>query len=873
MPILKDIIEWVEDKPKFWQHAVNRIIRNKNLTEADINELVEICKADNEILDSELEDVDIEALKEMVESSELEQSVRLVKICENNNINALKDDSELTFAESGVTGIYGDNGSGKSSYVSILKNTCNTRGDLPIINHNLFDPDSEDKVQTAKVEYKKEDGSTGTVTWEDGEIDSPFLKAVDVFDTSSANHYIEGEDEIAFIPSGLVVLEKLAQACNRVYEKINEEKSRLATTAFDYSFLIDEFGTEVSKFLVGLNAQTQEEELESHSNHTEESEEKIKKLSEKISKLKATDPAKEIKENNQKVKRFKTLKSRYQVLDTAFSQKSLNSVRDYINEFVIASNASKSASQKAFSNLPIEDIGGDSWNKLWESARKFYNQVNGDDEFPNTDDDSTCPLCLQELGDEAKKRFLNFEEFVKADLQEQLEKSSKKLQKTKEYYENLDFDFSQYSPTIEEIDDISEGFEDLQSLYLKTLETERDKVVNHIGASKNIETIAKVEFEHTPVNIIDTIIAGLEKSNERRSKVSIEKELSPLEKEHRNLLAVKELHKHQQKVSVEIARKKRVVSLDSCLSQCNTRNVTLFSNSLAEKYVTNTLKDNFKDELKRLGFKNIEVASGTRGQRGKQYHYLQLDTSYGKGLSLKDILSEGEHRCISLATFLSELSLSEHKSAIIFDDPVSSLDHKWRSKIAKRIIQEAVERQVIVFTHDITFLMMLQEESEKEAGFIEIKSLTRKKTETGIPGENPPWDALNVKRRIGILKNYHQNLDKIERTETEEMYRNSVKPFYGKLRETWERLVEEILLNMSVQRFGREIQTQRLKKVIDITEEDYDIIDGNMKKCSTFFDGHDSAGALIENYPDAEEVKVDIEILENYVKKLRKRRN
>jgi energy-coupling factor transporter ATP-binding protein EcfA2 len=872
MPILADIIEWVEDKPKFWQHAVKRIIRNKNLSGVDIDELVEICKSEYKISDSEFEDVDIEALKERVGSSELEQSVRLVKISKNENINALKNNSELIFAENGVSGIYGDNGSGKSSYSGVLKNTCNTRGNLPAINHNLFDPDSKDKEQVAKVEYKKDDGTIGTVTWKDREVDSSVLKAVNVFDTSSANHYIEGQDEIAFIPSGLVVLEKLAKACNDVDRIINEEKRNLAAKVFDYSILMDDYGTEVTKFLERIDENTKEEELTSYSNHTEESEEKLKKLSKKIDKLKATDPAKDIKENTQKIKRLNTLKSEYKDIYTAFSGKSLNIVRDRVNEFVVDSDASKAASQKAFSGLPIKDVGGDSWNKLWESARKFYNQVNGDDEFPNTDDDAICPLCLQELDNEAKKRFSNFEEFVKADLQEQLEKSTEKLQKAKEYYENIHFDFSQYAPTIEEIEDISEGFEDFQSSYLETIEAERNKVLTHIGASKQIETISTVGFERTPIDTIDELIDGFEKNNERLSKISIDKELLPLQKEYRNLAAIKNLHKYRNEVSGEIARKKRETLLDKCLSQCNTRSVTLFSNSLAEKYVTNTLKENFKDELKRLGFKNIEVVAGTKGQRGRQYHYLQLDTSYGQGVSLKDILSEGEHRCISLATFLSELSLSEHKSAIVFDDPVSSLDHKWRDKIAKRIIEEANERQVIVFTHDITFLMMLQEHALKLDCDIDVKSLTRKKTETGIPATNPPWDALKVSSRVGVLNTIHQKLKVTELNETEEVYNEQVKSFYGKLRETWERLIEEVLLNQTVQRFGRAIQTQRLKKVVDTTEDDYKIIEDNMSKCSIYFEGHDSAGALIESYPDAEEVKEDIEILKTYLNELRRRR-
>ena len=239
---------------------------------------------------------------------------------------------------------------------------------------------------------------------------------------------------------------------------------------------------------------------------------------------------------------------------------------------------------------------------------------------------------------------------------------------------------------------------------------------------------------------------------------------------------------------------------------------------------------------------------------------------------MKDILSEGEHRCIALSTFLSELSLSEHKSAIVFDDPVSSLDHKWRNKIAKRIVEESMVRQVIVFTHDITFLLMLQEQAEILNCDLDIKSLTRKKQETGIIASNPPWDALPVNKRIGILKNEYQIIEKVERTETEEIYKVRIKPLYGMLRETWERFVEEVFLNSTVQRFGREIQTQRLSKIVDLTVEDYNKVDENMRKCSTYFLGHDSAGTLIEELPDSTEFLGDITVLEKFTKEIRDRR-
>lgn len=282
MPILKEIIKWIEDKPMFWQEAINRIIRDKNLTPDDISDLVEICKYEQGISEHEFENINLKELKELLQSSDELENITLVKIKNNENINALKDNSELAFLGTGLTGIYGDNGSGKSSFVSILKNTCNTRGSKPTINFNLFNPESNTKRQIAQVEYIKEDGTSSEVTWENGHIDSSILKAVDVFDSLSANHYVDGEDEIAFIPSGLTVLEKLAKACNQVEGILNSEKEILNGKSYDYSFLIDDVETEVSKFLKGLNEKTKQENLDLLTNYDEKTEIKIKELAKAI---------------------------------------------------------------------------------------------------------------------------------------------------------------------------------------------------------------------------------------------------------------------------------------------------------------------------------------------------------------------------------------------------------------------------------------------------------------------------------------------------------------------------------------------------------------------------------------------------------------
>lgn len=68
MPILNDIIDWVENKPTFWQVAIDRLTRNNELSDADINEIKQILKVDFGLSNFEFDQVDFENLREFQNS-------------------------------------------------------------------------------------------------------------------------------------------------------------------------------------------------------------------------------------------------------------------------------------------------------------------------------------------------------------------------------------------------------------------------------------------------------------------------------------------------------------------------------------------------------------------------------------------------------------------------------------------------------------------------------------------------------------------------------------------------------------------------------------------------------------------------------------
>jgi ABC-type transport system involved in cytochrome bd biosynthesis fused ATPase/permease subunit len=78
-----------------------------------------------------------------------------------------------------------------------------------------------------------------------------------------------------------------------------------------------------------------------------------------------------------------------------------------------------------------------------------------------------------------------------------------------------------------------------------------------------------------------------------------------------------------------------------------------------------------------------------------------------------DILSEGEFRIVSLAAFLADTEGRGAKTPFIFDDPISSLDQVYEEATAQRLVMLSKTRQVIVFTHRLSLLGLLDKVRRK----------------------------------------------------------------------------------------------------------------------------------------------------------------
>src|SRR3546814_7909956 len=81
-------------------------------------------------------------------------------------------------------------------------------------------------------------------------------------------------------------------------------------------------------------------------------------------------------------------------------------------------------------------------------------------------------------------------------------------------------------------------------------------------------------------------------------------------------------------------------------------------------------------------------------------------------------------------------------------DVCSSDLHRGRGQVAKRLVEEAENRQVIVFTHDLVFVNDLNDHATKTGQAGRLTTLSRGAAGAGMVADGLPWKAQSVEDRI-----------------------------------------------------------------------------------------------------------------------------
>ena len=228
---------------------------------------------------------------------------------------------------------------------------------------------------------------------------------------------------------------------------------------------------------------------------------------------------------------------------------------------------------------------------------------------------------------------------------------------------------------------------------------------------------------------------------------------------------------------------------------------------------------------------------------------------------------------LGLAAFFTEAELDGSKSAIILDDPVTSLDHIRRELVADRLSVIATSRQVIVFTHDLAFVAELKSSAASQGVPVAARSVSRNRLDGGKPGiceMDHPWKAKDVKARLHELGNDLVQIRKEETGMDSTLYEERVALWAGKLSETWERIFSQEIVGLILSEGGLEVRPKMVRILACFSDEDYSEFDASYSRVSKWTMRHDKS--LLVNYvaPELSSLITELQTVETWFKRVRK---
>jgi ABC-type multidrug transport system ATPase subunit/ribosomal 50S subunit-associated protein YjgA (DUF615 family) len=859
------ILAWSErEQCRAWHSdALRRVISNGKLTDTDLDELVALARRENGATDVELAPEPLTA-GHIPSNPKDDKSVALLCLRDTTGVNQLAASQKLFFEPTGITIVYGDNGAGKSGYARILKRACRARARGKII-PDAFDDNAPTGPATAAFDLQQGGANATPISWTDGPEPNATLSAVSVFDRQSGNVHLTGKNDVAFRPYGLDVPDELADAFGTIKNLLSAEQGELHRHRHA-TFLTPPWSplTKVGLILNSIKADTDIDELAKFAVVSDAEKKRHAQLLKDLS----HDPAAAAAEKRVFVEGLERFATTLQSVHQGASDDYLGSVVALAEDARTKRAAADIAARNTFKDAPIAGVGGAAWRTLFESAMQYAEHTAyPDTAYPDDQQHQHCVLCQQPLSSDALKRLTSFSAYLAEDVSSKAKAAEDALAAAKDTFANKAVRHQECAAVRAQIELIDAALaRDLLRLFAIAKVRRRDclAAVKCNGALPAIAWPAATQQKLAElISATSTAAAELEAAGTEEGRQRLEQERDELA-DRIGLTGWLDMARD------ELKRDQEHAILQRCIDQTDTRALTQLSNDIANKVVTPAIRDQFLTETKALGLNRINVeivhAGGKVGVPQYQVRFVRNEKA-----AVGEVLSEGEQTCVSLAAFMTELATAGHKSALVFDDPVSSLDHRWRNAVAKRLVDEASVRQIIVFTHDYVFLNDLDDYARKAGITVTFNTLARTRDGTGVVSKGLPWEFKSVADRVDKLEQAARKARDLYQANDEEKYAKEARDIYDGLRATWERALEDHAYAQVIVRHRDYINTKRLRETTVLTESDVDAFEAGFEKCCDFVAAHDSSRVRNAALPTPDELLADIAAAMNWVKSIKDR--
>lgn len=792
------LIEWTENKS--WKnHLLNTILKNNDIDlDAITTEIIDIISNNKKIY--------LGATKSQIIN---ESQLYIKEIKAPVNINALCSEASCELGRN-LNVFYGENGTGKSSYVKIFRkladNFYTNEKNLNVMSNVYSNKKSADKViegQTIEVCYSC-DGNESCEQCVDINIKHTDLSKINVFDSSSVTPLLNTDLTFSVLPQGLKYFSRLTDVIDNIKAKIQDmvinkllEQNKIFIDS-SFSIITDDIVNITNNV---NNFSKLEVFLEANYLLPKDADIQIECLENKIKELQSTNPVNIIKILSTQKTKLEAIIKCFNLLSGKVNCENINAVNGLIKQYDELIVKEKKYNEDFSRKLQHIKNFNNEWINFINAAKKYYVSIGA--ELP--EENSKCIFCGQPL----EKQHINLIELCFQHINSETNKLKDEIDRKIQSYV-----MSEVTVTL--LTEDEKLFSEDKKVFIEKLKTtislvEKNKKIfeESIGNKKEVPKECIINFQdiisQITIEIIDinSRLVALGKSNQEVNQL-----VTNLNSKKSEILRRKKIHESKDLLNKWYEFKVQIDLLKKIKSKFTTNSLTTKSNEAFKEIVAGDYSNIFNGYCLELGVPSISISLTTKKGQSKRAKYVVKEN-----IKVTEVMSEGEQKAIALAEFATDLNIRKNFCTTIFDDPVTSFDYKRANKIADMIYKISKERQVIVFTHNIMFYYYLynccDRDKNKENKFFKIDEFDR--DNKGLISISAEGRLENLKEITNKIKDASQKInskkclgDELERT---------LKATYSDIRTWCELIVEEGFLKKVIRRYEADIKFTFVPKI------------------------------------------------------------
>lgn len=870
MAIYEGVLAWADRLPPWRQDALRRLCVQGEWDDADLGEILDLAKQHHGIgsaLDPAPRLIPF-ARDHFPAEANRDATVVLTSLHTLVNVGKIPSDQTLEFQSRGLTIAYGGNGTGKSGYARVLKQACRARSPGTVY-ANAYDPNFPQLTPSATITFEL-DGTPDQALWsgQRGHVPRPELRGISVFDGDCARHYLQAREAATFQPVALTYLQQLANGLNQALRpRLQAEITGLAVDVTPFNVIPAD--TDAGRAVHPISATTDLVRARALAALTTDEQAELARLPREISEA---DPTAKATLLDNAATKVDELVNAITTAAGVVSDDAIDAAQSAHRTLLDAEAAERAASallQAEDATPLLPGTGQGSWALLFNAARAYsIGAAYPEQGFPVTGEGAQCVLCQQELTPAAKDRLQRFDRYVR-------DTASEAAQAARTAWQRLVRDVGQATVTFT----VSQIMSDSLRGRIETLPNDirifQEDLLSRLQWLRT--AVANGQWQGKPAYHGANPIASIRQiaDNLRTEAIALRANLDVAALAAKRL-RLKELDarrlllEHIDSIAHVVGNLDQKAKLQKCLEDIgNTRPISLFAGQLAKTYISEALAGRMNDELRKLDLYHIRAGVSSTGDMGSVRLGILLPDSQ---LDPHLVLSEAEQRMCALAYFFAELQQSGSTSGIVFDDPVSSLDHNHRTAAARRIVEESAVRQVIVFTHDAVFFGELNTLCGDAGLAPSVKSISYRAAGPGYIDAGLPYDMRRHRERIAQHRIDHQRIAANFNNPPGDDERLAIRNAYDDLRVTIEVGIEDTILNETVVRFRDNISVGRLDGVMIVQDAEYREVQRLHDKCCRNVRAHSHAAGQQRAVTQPAELLQDIDAVNALFQGIRTRR-